>query len=62
MRNLRQAAVREDIPVSEVIRRATEAWLDRFPASPKPAVRKVPVVHLGKCSVSAAQLRELIYE
>ncbi|MCC5843983.1 MAG: ribbon-helix-helix protein, CopG family [Verrucomicrobia bacterium] len=62
MRQLRQTAAREDLPVSEVIRRATELWLERFPAVSSGQQQQVPVVRLGKCKVSAEELKELIYD
>ncbi len=62
MRKLRATAETEDMPVSEVIRRATELWLDRFPAKPGLKVKAVPVVRLGKCKVAPEDLRDKIYE
>lgn len=61
MLRMRRVAKRVDLPVSEVVRRATEQWLERFPEEAK-ALRTVPVVDAGKCLVSAAEMREAIYE
>lgn len=61
MRKMRRVADQVDLPVSEVIRRATEQWLERFPEETK-ATKHVPLVNAGKCLVSAADLRKAIYE
>ncbi len=61
MRKMRQVAGQVDLPVSEVVRRATEQWLERFPEKPT-AVRSVPLVDAGKCLINAADMREAIYE
>tara|TARA_B110000483_G_scaffold231990_1_gene299018 strand:+ start:971 stop:1159 length:189 start_codon:yes stop_codon:yes gene_type:complete len=34
MKKLKGVAKRLDIPVSEVVRRATDRWLEKFPESP----------------------------
>jgi hypothetical protein len=61
MRKMRRISGDLDIPVSEVIRRATEQWLDRFPEKASD-VKTVPVVDAGKCLVRAVEMREAIYE
>jgi hypothetical protein len=61
MRKMRRVAGQVDLPVSEVVRRATEQWLERFPEETK-ATRCVPVVDAGKCLLGAAEMREAIYE
>ena len=61
MVRMRRVAKRIDLPVSEVVRRATEQWLERFPEETK-AAKNVPLVDAGKCLVSAAEMREAIYE
>jgi hypothetical protein len=59
MRRLRDLARREDRPVSEIVRRATEAWLDRYPASDARDGRlTVPVFHGGAIRISAERMRD----
>jgi len=60
MRKMRRVAGQVDLPVSEVVRRATEQWLERFPDEPLGA-KGVPVIDAGKCLLSAPQMREAIY-
>ena len=57
MRRLRQRAEREDRPISEVIRRATEHWLDCLPQHPeqRPAL---PVFEGGRVLIAAAGMRD----
>lgn len=62
MRRLRQYAEREDLPVSEVIRRASETWLARFPETEQPSPKKVPALHLGRILVDAENMRDAFYE
>ncbi len=64
MERLRAVARSDDQPVSEIIRRATEAWLARRevvdgPRKISPA--KIPVFRGGKINVSAAAMRDALY-
>lgn len=61
MNRMRRVAKRLDIPVSEVVRRAAENWLDHFPEK-EPARTSVPTVNAGRCLASAEEMRDLIYE
>ena len=61
MVKMKRVAGQVDLPVSEVVRRATEQWLERFPDQPK-SMKSVPLVDAGKCLVSAAEMREAVYE
>lgn len=61
MQKMRRVAEEIDIPVSEVVRRATEQWLERFPKA-SIAAKRVPLVDGGMCLVTAAEMRESIYE
>ena len=61
MRKMRLVAGQVDLPVSEVVRRATEQWLERFPDVAGKR-KSVPLIDAGKCLVSAADMREAIYE
>jgi hypothetical protein len=61
MERMRKAAERIDLPVSEIVRRATERWLDRMPEEPRRNLT-VPTVDAGRCLVAAEDMREAIYE
>lgn len=62
MKKLKGVAKRLDIPVSEVVRRATDRWLEKFPESPSENNNKVPVIHAGRCLIDAQDMRDSIYE
>jgi len=61
MERMREVAERADLPVSEIVRRATENWLDRIPAEPK-ARLEVPTVDAGRCLIAAEDMRDALYE
>lgn len=61
MKKMKGVARRLDIPVSEVVRRATGRWLERFPDSPTEKL-KVPVIHAGRCLMDAQDMRDALYE
>ncbi len=61
MERMRRVAKRIDLPVSEIVRRATEGWLDRMPEAPAVTPR-VPTVDAGRCLIKAEDMREAFYE
>lgn len=61
MERMRRVADRMDLPVSEIVRRATEKWLARIPEAP-PRKMRVPAVDAGRCLLPAEDLREAVYE
>ena len=62
MRRLRVLAQREDRSLSELIRRATERWLDSRPAEVEEPIRgSLPSFHGGQVLVSADRLRDEAY-
>lgn len=61
MEKMKGVAKRLDIPVSELVRRATDRWLDRFPEAPSDK-NVVPVIHAGRCLIDAQDMRDAIYE
>ncbi len=61
MKRMRGHAKRIDLPVSEIVRRATERWLDQFPDAP-PSSLALPAVDAGRCLVAAEEMRDAIYE
>lgn len=62
MRRLRQTAKRLDTPMSDIIRRATEAYLAKLP-EPEPATSEValPTFEGGRTLVDAADMRAHAY-
>lgn len=60
MRRLKETAEREDRPMSEIVRRATEDWLDSQPAGP-PWEGAIPVYDLGIRVIDPEELKELLY-
>jgi hypothetical protein len=61
MAKIRCLAQEEDRPVSEVIRRAVETFLEMKPAKPKQA-RQLPTFRGGEILVSAENLKENLYD
>ncbi|MBA4386729.1 MAG: hypothetical protein C0404_02040 [Verrucomicrobia bacterium] len=63
MRRLRAMAHREDRSLSELIRRATERWLDSAPTDVEDANKhpQLPVFHGGAVLTSAEHLRDKAY-
>jgi len=61
MNRIRKLAERIDLPVSEIVRRATERWLDRMPEEPRPRLT-VPTVDAGRCLLHSEKMRESFYE
>jgi predicted transcriptional regulator len=61
MERVRKLAERVDLPVSEIVRRATERWLDRIPEEPRRNL-KVPTVDAGPCLMDAEAMRAAFYE
>ena len=63
MSRLRAAAKREDRPISDIVRRATDAWLDKLSENyEKGREIDVPTFHGGRTLVAPENLRDLIYE
>jgi len=61
MTKLRKVAKQEDVPVSEIIRKAADLWLRRFPDKPANK-KKVPTIDAGACMMSAEDMKEALYE
>ncbi|MCX6880050.1 MAG: hypothetical protein NTW21_40545 [Verrucomicrobia bacterium] len=60
VRKLREIAKREDRPMSEIVRTATEAWLNSQPSGPTWS-GPVPTFDLGLEVSDPELLKELIY-
>lgn len=58
---LRAVAAEEDRPVSELIRRAVEKFLEMKPEKPRQQ-RELPTFRGGKILVSAENLKDAIYD
>jgi hypothetical protein len=61
MAKLREVAHQEDKPVSELIRRAVERFLEMKPVNPGKKV-EIPTFSGGGILVSAGDLKQVIYE
>ncbi len=61
MERMRRVAKRVDLPVSEIVRRATESWLERIPEVPR-TNPEVPTVDAGRCLIGAEDMRDAFYE
>ena len=60
MRRLREIAKREDRPMSEIVRSATEDWLNSQPAGPAWS-GSVPTFDLGIQVTDPKVFKELLY-
>lgn len=61
MERMREVAKREDVPVSEIVRKAMAMWLDRFP-SQEAKVKRVPVIDAGRCLLDSEAMKEALHE
>jgi len=60
---LKEVANQEERPVSEVIRRSIEEFFMRYPKEKKKRITVDQLAgHLGEVKVSAAELRDVLYE
>lgn len=61
MEKVRQIAKDEDVPVSEIIRKALTLWLNRLPDK-EAQDKRVPVIDAGKCLLDADGMKEALHE
>jgi hypothetical protein len=62
MERLRRVAKMEDRPISEIIRRATEEYLDKAPSAPRQdAAPSLPVFDGGRTLAESARFRDLAW-
>ena len=61
MKQMRELAAREDVSVSDLVRKATQSWMERFPVN-NPTRRQVPVIDAGRCLLDSDELKEALYE
>ena len=63
MDRLRKAARNEDKPISEIVRRATEEYLDKLPgAAPDENIVTIPTFDGGKTFIDPGSFREAAHE
>jgi len=63
MERLRRAARVEDRPISEIVRRATEEYLDKLPRSPvQNSETLIPTFDGGRTLVDPARFREIAHQ
>mgnify|MGYP006295289869 CR=1 FL=1 len=60
MDRIRKVAEQTDMPISEIVRRATEKWLDSLPEAPRRQLT-VPTVDAGRCILTSEAMREAFY-
>jgi metal-responsive CopG/Arc/MetJ family transcriptional regulator len=61
MKRLRDIAKQEDMPVSEIIRKSTSMWLERYAEKPKQK-KSVPLVDAGLCLLDADEMKEALHD
>lgn len=61
MRRLRELARLEDRPISEVVRRAVEAWLERQPPERRSDTPTLPIFHGGSVRIPSDHLRDAAF-
>jgi hypothetical protein len=61
MSRLRSVAGAEDRPVSEIVRRAVERYLQQMPSTPKNERRSFPTFRGGGVLIPANRLKQEIY-
>ena len=63
LRRLREIARSEDRPVSELVRIAVAAWLEKMSPAPRPPrSREVPLFHGGRILVESERLRDAAHD
>lgn len=63
LERLKTIAEADDRPLSEVVRRSVEFWLERVPSPDKRAEKKkFPFFDGGEVLVDSKRMREVIYE
>ena len=61
MKRMKEIAQQEDVSISDLVRRATDTWIERFPTYMKPT-RKVPVINAGRCLLDSESMKEALHE
>jgi metal-responsive CopG/Arc/MetJ family transcriptional regulator len=63
LRRLREMAKKEDRPVSEIIRRAVDAWIEKTePPADRQQGTRIPTFHGGRIMVRAGDMRNIAHQ
>ena len=62
MRRIRELAEREDVSVSDFIRRAAWFWIDRYPEELPEKKLEIPIVDAGPCLLNSEEMKQALYE
>jgi len=63
LRRLRELARKEDRPVSEIVRRAVDAWIEKTePLAERQPEKRVPIFHGGRIRVRAGDMRDTAHQ
>jgi predicted DNA-binding protein len=62
LRRLRELSRKEDRPVSEIVRKAVDAWIEKNePMTEAHRKKRIPTFHGGRIKVRAEDLRDIAY-
>jgi len=63
LRRLRELAEKEDRPVSEIVRRAVDAWIEKTePLAERQQKKRIPTFHGGRITIRGEDMREIAYQ
>jgi hypothetical protein len=62
LRRLRELSRKEDRPVSEIVRKAVDAWIEKKePLSVPKRKKHIPTFHGGKVKIRPEHMRDIAY-
>lgn len=63
LRRLRELARKEDRPVSEIVRKAVDAWIEKTePPVERQPKQRIPTFHGGRIRVPAGDMRDTAHQ
>jgi hypothetical protein len=63
LRRLRELAKKEDRPVSEIIRKAVDAWIEKTePPTESQQAKQIPAFHGGRIKARFENLRDIAHQ
>jgi hypothetical protein len=63
LRRLRELAKKEDRPVSEIIRKAVDAWIEKTePPVDRQQKKRIPAFHGGRITARVENLRDIAHQ
>ena len=63
LRRLREMAKKEDRPVSEIVRKAVDAWIEKKgPTTEAQRKKRIPTFRGGRVRVRAEEMRDIAYK